>query len=111
MPSRDDYDDDAPSPRRGAPFPSGVRLAGIIWIGFGALGIIGALFNFAMSFGNAAAAQGRGAGGAPNFCSLGCGLIIPIVFLMVGIQTVKGTAKGVLGNAIGSIVFGLLYLG
>jgi hypothetical protein len=120
MPRRDDHQDDyddSPSRRRNAPFPTGVKIAGIIWIAFGVLGIIGALINFAVSMGNAAAgagaAGGPGAGPPPgsNVCSLGCGMLIPIVFLMVGIQTVKGTAKGVLGNAIGSIVFGLLYAG
>ena len=101
MPRRDDYDDyDSPDPSYGrrAPFPTGVRIAGIIWVLFGAITILSSLAGFVTQ-------AGAGGGG-----SIGCGLFIPIAFLITGIQTVQGTAKGVLASAIGSIVFGLIYL-
>jgi hypothetical protein len=44
-----------------------------------------------------------------------CGVIFVIligaVFLNVGVQSVRGTARDTLGNGIGSILFGLLYGG
>ncbi|HEX3149089.1 MAG TPA: hypothetical protein VHR66_13495 [Gemmataceae bacterium] len=110
MPRRDyddDYDDDDRPSRSSAKFPPGVKAAGIIWISFGALGLINIVLQLAMAAGNAVA--GGGPGGSP-YTGVGCGVIIALVFLMVGIQTVKGTAKGVLGNGIGSIIFGVLYL-
>ncbi len=97
----DDYDNDDYAPRpRAVPFPTGVRIAGGIWIAFGALTTLGALASFATQAGT-----GGGAGVG------GCGFLIPIAFLIMGVQTVQGSAKGMLGNAIGSIFFGLIYLG
>jgi hypothetical protein len=107
MPGRDDYDDDPPR-RRNAPLPGGVRAAGIIWISIGALGLATAVLSLV---GNLAMQGGGGPGGpVPILCSFVCFAAIPAVFLMVGVQTVKGTAKGTLGNGIGSIIFGLLAL-
>jgi hypothetical protein len=109
MPSSD-YDDDEDRPRRSATaFPMGVRVAGIIWIAFGALGLIGQAINLVISLGQAAAAAGGGPGGSP-YAGVGCGILFALAFLFVGIQTVKGTAKSTLGNGIGSIVFAVLYL-
>ena len=96
----DDYDD-APRRRRSAPIPAGVKAAGMIWIGFGVLGFATVILSFMVTV---AVENGKGAGGI-------CGVIIPIAFLIVGIQSVKGTAPGTMGNGIGSIIFGLLYLG
>src|SRR5262249_3071463 len=107
MPRYDDYEDyDDRGIDRGVPFPAGVMAAGIIWIAFGVLGITSSILGFVLNAGRAAPGQGpsSGAGG-------GCGLLVAIAFLVVGIQTVKGTAKGSLGNGIGSVVFGLLYGG
>src|SRR5689334_21469106 len=112
MPSRDDYDDYGPPRRRRSSLPSAVRAAGIIWIGIGILGILGSVLGLIGRVADAGAGGGgAGAPGGNPFCATGCSLIIPLVFLMVGIQTVKGTAKGTLGNGIGSIVFGHLSLG
>jgi hypothetical protein len=109
MPRRDDYDDEDDRPRRrgGAEFPPGVKAAGIIWIGYGILGLIAAVIIFVLA--GAAAAQ-VGPGGAPIFCVPICYTFFALAFLFVGVQTVKGTAKSTLGNGIGSIIFGVLSL-
>jgi hypothetical protein len=109
MPRYDDYDDYDDRPARSAvPFPTGVKVAGILWIGFGVLALVGQLLSFALNMAGAAAQGGPGAPGG-NMCGVGCGVLFAIVFLVAGIQTVKGTAKGTLGNGIGSLLFGLLY--
>jgi hypothetical protein len=107
MRDEDDYDDedDLEDDRRasGRPsFPGIVRAAGIIWIGVGAIGLINTIATLALAGAN------QGPGGPSNVC---CGAGIAIAFLLVGFQTVKGTAKDTLGNAIGSIALGLLQLG
>jgi hypothetical protein len=105
----DEYDDDRDrdedygaheAPR----FPMSVRVAGIIWIGFGALGIINVLVGLAMM----AAQQGQGGAGAPS--SPCCGAFIAFAFLYCGYQTVTGKASDTLSNAIGSLVIGSLQL-
>lgn len=103
--SRDDHDD-APEPR--APFPGGVKAAGIIWIGYGALGLLSAAVNFVTG---AAAAAGGGPEATGRICGVGCIVLFALAFLVVGIQTVRGTAKDVLGNGVGSILFSVLYFG
>jgi hypothetical protein len=105
-PRRAEYDDDRPAraSRSGAEFPTGAKIAGIIWIAFGALGLLSNLVNIAISAG-----QG-GAGGGPQFAGIGCGILIAAAFLFVGIQTVKGTAASMIGNGIGSLIFGVLQL-
>jgi hypothetical protein len=108
MPVRDDYDDDDRPSRSTNKFPPGVKAAGIIWIAFGALGLIQAVLSLISA--GAQAAGGGGPAGSP-YCGVGCGVLFALVFLMVGVQTVKGTAKSTLGNGIGSIIFGVLYLG
>ena len=109
MPRDDDYDDYGVRPAR-APFPGGVKAAGIIWIAFGVLGLLGQLFSFVMNVANQAAQAGPGQPGG-NVCGIGCGVLFALAFLIIGIQTVRGTAKGTLGNGIGSLIFGLLYAG
>src|SRR5215208_4099316 len=101
MPQRHEYDDYDDRPARGSvPFPGGVKAAGIIWIAFGTLGLIGQGISFALGAAGGAAQGGpRPPGG--NACGVGCGVLFALVFLLVGIQTVKGTAKSTLGNGIG----------
>ncbi|HVK08300.1 MAG TPA: hypothetical protein VM597_05930, partial [Gemmataceae bacterium] len=103
---RNSRDDDYPARRSasGVPFPTGVKIAGIIWIAYGALGILSNVASFALNAGQAAA------GGGGNVAGVGCGVLIAIAFLVVGVQTVKGTAPGMMGNGIGSLIFGVLQL-
>lgn len=96
--ARDDYDRE---PRGGTPFPVGARVAGIIWIVFGTVGLVAQLASFGMN-----ANQG-GAGATGPIC----GILFAVAFLMIGIQTVRGTAKTTLANGIGSIIFSLVYFG
>jgi hypothetical protein len=107
MPRYDDYD--ARGAGRDIPFPAEVMAAGIIWIVFGVLGIGSSALSLLIDVGTAANA-GQGQAPSGRFGG-GCGLLFAIAFLVVGIQTVKGTAKGTLANGIGSHVFGLLYAG
>lgn len=108
MPRRDDdyEDDDRPSRRRGTEFPTGVKIAGIIWIAYGSLGILSNIVNVVMTAGQAPAANA----GPGQYAGVGCGILIAIAFLFVGVQTVKGTAPGTLGNGIGSLIIGILQL-
>lgn len=98
MPSPDDYDDYRPRPSD-VPFPRGIRIAGIIWICFGVIGLLNAAASFALVL--------IAAGSNPG--SPICGAMIALGYLIVGIQTVKGTAKGTVGNGITSLFFALLY--
>jgi hypothetical protein len=101
-----DDDDDRPARRsRSRPaFPGGAKAAGIVWIAFGSLGILSNIVSIAVTAGQAAA------GGGQQYGGVGCGILIAIAFLIVGIQTVKGTAPSMMGNGIGSLIFGALYL-
>lgn len=107
---RDDdrYDDYEDRPGRDGPgFPTGVLAAGIIWIGFGVLGVVGTLFNLVTVGAQAAGGPqnpGAGAGGC-------CGGLVAIGFLVVGIQTVTGKAKDTSGNGLGSLGLAVLYGG
>ncbi|MDB5312028.1 MAG: hypothetical protein JWO38_6230 [Gemmataceae bacterium] len=96
----DDYDRDDASDADDRPtFPIAVKIAGIVWIGFGILEFMGAAFSLATAGMNA------GAGGPVGGC---CPGLIGVAFLVCGYQTVAGTAKDTRGNGIGSILLGLL---
>jgi hypothetical protein len=101
MPSPDDYDDydDYRPSRNDVPFPRGIKIAGIIWICFGVIGLLNAAASLAIVV--------IAAGSNPG--STICGALIALGYLIVGIQTVKGTAKGTVGNGITSLFFALLY--
>jgi hypothetical protein len=95
-------------------FPVGATIAGIIWIVVGSLGLIGATINLvtgAADFGPPnqqppppGAAEGR-------MCGMVLGVLIYLAFLLVGIQTVKGNARGLIGNSVGSVLVSLILLG
>ena len=57
---------------------------------------------------NVPANQQAAVNGAQS-CASVIGFIIYLIFLLAGIQTVQGKAKGLKGNGIGSIVFSLLF--
>ena len=83
--------------------PGSTKAAGIIWINTGVLKLLATAVDAVMSFG--------GAGGTPPagiICGSVFGAFVGAVFLMVGIQTLNGSAKGTLANGIGSIIFAVL---
>jgi len=90
-------------------FPTTVLIAGIAWITFG--GIM--LANLALVVLLFLAAGGHGDDVA-KFETLVISLFLALigaVFIQVGVQSVRGTAKDTLGNGLGSVLFGLLYFG
>lgn len=95
-----DYDDEPDG--AGVRFPMRVRIAGIIWIAFGALGLLGALIAIISSI--VVGAQGP----APDFCAPACLTTIALVSLLSGVQTIRGTSVSIGGNAVASIGFGIL---
>lgn len=84
-------------------FPNAARTAGILWILFGVFGLATLLVVFLLlAAATPAGARIRGPG------SLGA--IVPILFLVLGWQTVSGNAAGTARNGILSLLFGCLYL-
>ena len=105
MPNDEDDDELETDERVTRNFPGGVMAAGIIWIGIGALQLLGSMFNLASLGAN----QQAGAQGAPGASSgICCGFLIGLAFLYCGVQTVTGKAKDTLGNSIGSLLLGTL---
>jgi hypothetical protein len=74
--------------------PGGAMAASIIWIIYGSLQLIGVV-------------AGLGMGGRPGPSTI-IGLGIGVAFLIAGIQTSSGKAKGLLANGICSIILGAL---
>lgn len=92
-------------PVDGPEYPRTVHIAGVIWIVFGSLILVNAAINLLLTFGMAA---GGGAQAAGGMSSVLIGVLVGAVFIHVGVQSTRGTAKDTLGNGIGSIIFGLL---
>lgn len=82
------------APRR--KLPGGALAASIIWIIYGSLQLIGVLGSLAIA----------GRPGPQLIIGLGVG----VAFLMAGITTATGKAKGLLANGIVSIVWGSIIL-
>lgn len=97
--------DDGPDPDDAPRFPGGAIAAGIIWIAFGGLGLLGIGMNL-LSFAVLQPQNAPPAGPplAAMACVFGCFGLIAGAFLYAGIQTVRGAARDTLGNAVGSIV-------
>ena len=106
----DDSDADSASEFDAPRFPGTVLTAGIIWIGFGGLGLLNWVFTIAMAAQQPVGVGGGAGGNAGSPAGSCCGFAVAMAFLLVGIQTVRGTAKDTRGNAIGSIFFALLQL-
>jgi hypothetical protein len=111
---RDDYDELDEIEFRRPPVPGTVRAAGVIWIVFGCLILLGAAANLVVSVGAAGAGAGPRAA-APGQPPAGVGICGALVnalfgaaFVFVGVQSFNGTARDTLGNGIGSIGIGLL---
>ena len=112
----DEYDeeeeDEVEERRRGRPiaYPATVLIAGVGWIVFGSLlllsgtviGII--LTNRPMQVDNPTPGLFTG------MCFLFFAALFGAGFIFVGVQSVRGTAPGTLGNGIGSLIFGVLNL-
>lgn len=96
-----DYDDEPT--RSTVRFPAGVRIAGVIWIVLGALGLTAILIAISFLF------IAGGQGPVPDFCAPGCVVTISLISLISGVQTVRGTSASLGGNAVGSICFGLFF--
>jgi hypothetical protein len=107
---RDNYDDedDDLSIRHETPFPSSVRAAGVIWIVIGALILFNAAVQLLVTVASASTPQGGGAYAVGGMCVVILLALFGAAFIFVGVQTARGTAQDTLGNAIGSIIFGLL---
>ncbi len=91
----DDLDEDELVTPAGPAFPKTVLIAGIIWIVFGSWVFLIAGFLFSIE-----------RPGSPTPLSL-LGFAFGGASVYVGIQTVRGMARGMWGNALGSIVFAL----
>ena len=89
----DDLDEDELVAPVGPAFLKTVLIAGILWIVFGAWGLVIGGLMFAVV----------GSLSPVPFW----GLIFGGASVYVGIHTVRGTARGMWGNALGSIVFAL----
>jgi len=94
--------------RKPAEIPGAVIGAGVIWIVFGSLSVLGAIIELVLFAVRAAGEEGGGISSRTSGVS--CGALVGAAFIHVGIQTIRGTAKDVVGNAVGSFVFGMLYL-
>ena len=106
---REDFDEPEPLSYDEARYPGTVFAAGVIWIVFGCLILLNALTNLVLTAG---AGEGGGAADGAEATGRGCGImfvvIIGAVFIHVGVQSTRGTARDTLGNSIGSLVFALL---
>jgi hypothetical protein len=90
-----------------APLPNSAKTAGIIWIVFGGLILLSFAVQALTQLAFAPPEQ-RGPAIGGTFCG---GLLVALFgggFIFVGVQTLTGTAKDTLGNAIGSIIFAAL---
>jgi hypothetical protein len=96
----------------GPPYPRTVTAAGVIWIVFGGLILLNLVLTIALV---GVTARGEGPMDPSRFSGQICGLgffgLIGCVFIMVGIRSVLGAARGTLGSGIGSIVLSVLHLG
>jgi hypothetical protein len=104
---RGDYDRDD---LRDAPYPKLVSTAGVIWIVFGGLILLNGAYALLrlLVLSPTVRAPGAFIGGA--LCTAGFIAFVGGAFLFVGVQSVRGTAPGTLGNGIGSIILGALVL-
>jgi hypothetical protein len=89
-------------------FPPAVRAAGIVWIVAGALILLTLGGNVLLSLGSPGADPANGPYFAGQMCGAAFVGLFGAAFIFVGIQTANGTARDTMGNAVGSILLGLL---
>jgi hypothetical protein len=88
-------------------YPRQVRISGIIWIVFGSLILGWAGLSFFVLF-------MKSPGGVELYVISSCVLAMYLFgggFLLAGVKSVRGTARDLLGYAVGSIIFALLCFG
>ena len=96
------------------PYPPLVKAAGIIWIVFGCIMLLNMAATFLLIMVVSANQEGPNAAGRAGVAAGGGVCVSAVIglfaaaFLFVGVQSVRGTATGTMGNGIGSIVIGLL---
>jgi hypothetical protein len=103
----DDEWEEAPPRGEALRIPGSVRAAGIIWTVFGTLILLNFAVQALMQLALAPPEQ-RGQAMGVTMCG---GLLVALFgggFILVGVQTLTGTAKDTLGNGIGSIIFAAL---
>jgi hypothetical protein len=112
----DEYDEEVEEEveerRRGraVAYPATVLTAGVGWIVFGSLLLLsGTIIGIILS--NRPVPADKPAEGVfGGVCFFFFAALFGAAFIFVGVQSVRGTAPGTLGNGIGSIVFGVLNL-
>jgi hypothetical protein len=102
---RGDFEDDDGPTRERPVFPTTVYAAGMIWIIIGSLILVNAVINMVMNAGLAAGGMNQA---TPGVVAVVIGFLFGVVFIHVGRQSTSGTARDTLGNAIGSLIIGLL---
>ena len=85
------------------PFPKALSYAGVVWIVFGAMNLIGVTLSFVLLSG-VPFPNGEGVTDLLLFLAAGIGLVY------IGVQTTRGTASDTLENGIGSIIWGVILL-
>jgi hypothetical protein len=91
---------------RRLPVPGSVRAAGIIWVVFGSLLLLSSIALAAVVL----------LGGLPGGLATFARYVGPVVaalalaFLYVGIRSIRGKARDLVGSSIGSFAFGALYV-
>src|SRR6186713_2013504 len=112
MPRRDREDEFDDSDREtDPPFPGVVRAAAVMWIVLGGLFLIGSFLSYFVL----PVVLGLGHGGmrkpAPTEgCSFFIGIALGAGFLVVGIRTVKGSARDVVAGSVLSLLVALVYV-
>jgi hypothetical protein len=99
----DDYVQPVPAPR----CPSGVKAAARIWTIMGVLRLLALAALLVLTLGGPASAQKA----APSVPGVAVGVLVALILISAGRQTVKGNAKDTLGYGIASLILGLLGVG
>jgi hypothetical protein len=86
--------------------PGAVIAAGILWILFGCIQTLASLLSVAPGRDDAMADRTARASKAAFTCAMA---LIGVVFILVAIRCIRGTAKDILGISIGSLILGVLY--
>jgi hypothetical protein len=99
-------------------YPTTVTIAGIVWMIYGGLILLNLLLSVGVLLPGSGQAHRIDDGDRIHLAALGCsGALILLIgifgvgFFVVGLQSVRGTARDTLGNSIGSIILGLICFG